>query len=439
MGIKNLKTLLLETGSLYKITSIERNIINGIYVDTMSFFVSIAHSVNNVEDLYESFITYIYQWKKIGNVTLFIDRGVIHIKESLREKRRALSQNTMQRKRLEIEKLTINIDNLDIDDIMYDEIKTDMELRLRKLTFHNFLSSSSKLKTLLESFLETVIDDVNIIYCDGIDAEFVMCKNAKKLADQTGIWPLMISTDQDTLLFSSCDYKKKIIKTMNQMFIYIPCSKSRYLSKLVALTNGCDYFNGLYGLCITQKTLESIPLFDDFTIDNIVQSLAVRNYTKKSTDKYINVQEIIDFIDKYSSSDDSVYSNTLPEKCVTIQEFMFSALYKKWKTFDDTLLRGVSICSSLICILSPKKAISNDDIDILCKIINKNNKNKNDIINDIRNITNIFGYELYKNKNIYLAIQNLNTIMLCYRDTFYFNSENIIRNNIKNNIINISS
>ncbi|AYC44640.1 hypothetical protein [Moosepox virus GoldyGopher14] len=433
MGIKNLKTLLLEIGALRKISNIPLDSINGIFVDTMSFFVSIAHCVNNLDDLNDMFFTYINQWARYGKVTLFVDRGNIIIKESLREKRRITSKNTTKRKVEEVDKLNNDIKLLDSSYILYEEMKTDIELRIKKLSFHNFLANSNNLKAVLEKSLSLLSDNVKVIYCDGIDAEFVMCREAKNLSEMSGKWPLLISTDQDILLLSSCDSFQKIIKTMNQMYLFLPCSKTRYLSKLVALTNGCDYFPGLHGFSITTKSLEHIPLFDDFVLDNIIQSLVIKNYTKKESDRNINVDTIITFIDRYSKFDNDIYFSC-PLDSVTIQEFIFSALSYRWKKFDDTLLKGISLCASLICILEPKKEIVKEDINYLCKIINDNDKTN---INHIRSILDIFGYEMNKGSDITLGILNLKNIMLCFNDIFYFNNEIIIKHNYKNNIINI--
>ncbi|APG58269.1 putative nuclease G5 [BeAn 58058 virus] len=150
-----------------------------------------------------------------------------------------------------------------------------------------------------------------------------MCKEAKNIADIKNKWPCLISTDQDSLLFSSCDENKKFIRTMKSLYVYIPCSKSRYLSKLVALVNGCDYFLGLSGMCITNKSLPNIKLFDDFTLENILQSIVTKNYFNK-TKRNIDVNNIIQFIDRYSDLDYDIYDIDIPEQC-SIQEFIFSS------------------------------------------------------------------------------------------------------------------
>ncbi|QHR82593.1 Flap endonuclease FEN-1 [Brazilian porcupinepox virus 1] len=437
MGIKNLKTLLLEIGSLTKIISIIPECVDNIFVDTMSFFISIAHCVNNIDELNDTFFSYIDQWNKYGNITLFVDRGTITIKESLREKRRNVSKNMSKKKILDIEKINNEISSLDINDLFYNEIKTELELKIFKLNFYVFISNSNKIKELLDKILLSLpllYNNIKIVYCDGYDAEFIMCRDAKEIVNVTGKWPLIISTDQDTLLFSSCDSVKKIIKTMNQLYLFIPCSKSRYLSKLVALVNGCDYFSGLNGFCISDKSLTNIQLFDDFTLDNIIQSLIIKNYIRK-TDKIIDVNSIINFINRYSDLDYNIYDTTPPDSC-TIQEFIFSATYKIWKNFDNTLVKGVSLCSSLICLLEPKNNIIKEDIDHLCKII-KGDKYKKSKLSDIKYIIDIFGYETNKSDNIKFGIFNLKDIMLCYKDKFYINNEIILKKN-NNKIINIS-
>ncbi|ADT91086.2 Flap endonuclease FEN-1 [Cotia virus SPAn232] len=436
MGIKNLKMLLIDIGSLKTISNIDNKYIEDIFIDTMSFYMTLAYSSNNIYDLNNMFFSYINQWnKKNTSITLFIDRGYIKNKEYLRNKRRTATVKSNKKRLNYIENITKEIDSLDISNILYDEIKTSLENKIIKLQFQIHISNSNNIKEFLNDSISKLPNDVNIIYCDGYDAEFVMCKEARSIAKIKNKWPYIISTDQDSLLFSSCDEHKKFIRTMNTLYIYIPCSKSRYLSKLVALVNGCDYFLGLSGLCITNKSLPNIKLFDDFTIENILQSIVTKNYFNKTNINIVDVDNIIQFIDSYSNLDYDIYDREIPKQC-TIQEFIFSSTYKTWESFNKTLLKNLSICSSLIYSLEPRKILSDDDIKTLCNII-KNDKDKNTIIHNIQLIINIFGYDYNKNKDIKIGIVNLKDIMLCYNDMFYFNNEKIIKKN-NNKIINIS-
>ncbi|CAC21292.1 54R protein [Yaba-like disease virus] len=438
MGIKNLKTLLLETGFLHKINNdnnIEKNF-SEVFVDTMSVFMSLAHCVYDLEDLKDKFYEYIQKINN-GNVTLFIDRGNIDIKEKLRFKRKTALTNTIKRKTLEIDTIYDRINKLNVNDAFYEEIKTDFELKIQKLKFHNFLSNNNNVKFCLNESLLLVKEEVKIVYCDGIDAEFVMCCKAKELNFKTGNWPILISNDHDTLLFSSFDFIPKIIKTITQIYYYIPCLKSKYLSKIVTLVNGCDFFPGLYGICITTKSLNNIQLFDDFNIVNIVKSLTFKNYVNKSN-KIINIDNIINFVNNYASLDSTVYHYKHIPDGLTIQEFLFSALYKHNNFYKNTLTKNnMSMCAYLICVLSPKKNISVSDISKLKKIVDECKIKKKCTESHIMLVTKIFGYEINKQSDIIFGILNFKNLMLCFDDTFYFNENNIIVNKNKNNIINI--
>ncbi|AAF17931.1 gp049R [Rabbit fibroma virus] len=431
MGIKKLKTLLLKTGTLTQIDEIEKDDAREIFVDTMSFFVSVAYSVNNLTELYDSFLHYIQLWKTMGKVTLFVDRGDIFIKDLVREKRKLATQQTIKRKQMEIEQLRDFETFLDTEDVLYEEKKANVELRINKLMFHIFLAKNNQLKTTLDHAL-TMLEDVTILYCDGMDAEFVLCLNAKKLADEQGAWPLMISTDQDLLLFSCCDTSKKIIRTINGLYSFIPCATTKYLSKLVTLVNGCDYFPGLYGHCMTEKTLESVKLFEDFTTENIVQSLVIKNFTNKTNKKVVDVEGMVQFVDRYAELDDSVYDERF-DCIVTVQEFIFSALLDMYTPVED--VKHCSAISALVCILEPKREITEPELRTVHNLALKPTKKVTE--KDIETVVSIFGYRTRVQTNVLYGVLNLKTLLLSYNDAFYFNNEIIIKNITKNDIINI--
>lgn len=84
MGIKNLKSLLLENKSLTILDDNLYKVYNGIFVDTMSIYIAVANCVRNLEELTTVFIKYVNGWvKKGGHVTLFIDRGSIKLNKTL--------------------------------------------------------------------------------------------------------------------------------------------------------------------------------------------------------------------------------------------------------------------------------------------------------------------------------------------------------------------
>nr|WGO62683.1 hypothetical protein [Wadden Sea poxvirus] len=441
MGIKNLKTLLIKNNSLSIINMNKRmNSYDNVFVDTMSFYISIAHCCNNINELSLMFFEYINLWIYEGRiVTLFIDKGNISIKEPIRIKRRAALKDTIKRKTEEIQELENQINNIKQDDIFYEEIKTDLQHRIFKLMFHVFISDYNNLILYLDQILSVLGDNVKIIYSDGIDAEFKMCLEAKKIADITGKWPLLISTDQDILLFTSIDCLPKTIKNVTQTFKYLPCKKSSYLSKLTVLVNGCDFFSGLYGLCINEKTLPKIKLFDEFNIENILQSLSFKTYKNKNDEsKNINIDNIIKFINDYSNISIDIYKDT-PPSGITIQDFMFASLLIIWKNFKRNYFDNIPLCSALIYILNPRKDITILEIEKLINVIKNDNKNHVDI-NNIKLVCNIFGYNTQNINNIIMCIYH-QKILLCYNNKFYFNNkiiiENTIKNTVKNSIINI--
>ncbi|AKJ93711.1 fen1-like nuclease [Raccoonpox virus] len=433
MGIKNLKSLLLENKSLTLLEDDSYKIYNGIFVDTMSIYIAVANCVRNLEELTTVFIKYVNGWiKKGGHVTLFIDRGTIKIKQNIRDKRRESSKLTKNRKILELERYKSELRD-DTTGFMEDEIKAEMQLKIDKLTFQIFLSDSDNIKTSLNEILSHFNDNehVTMFYCDARDAEFVMCIEAKKHLSIVGEWPLIISTDQDTMLFASVDRYPKMIKNLTQLFKFIPTSEDNYLAKLTALVNGCDFFPGLYGASITLTNLKKIQLFSDFTIDNIVTSLAIKNYYRK-TRSNVDVREIITFINSYANLED-IYSYNTPCQC-TIQEFIFSALDEKWNEFKSSYLETIPLPCQLMYALEPRREISTDDVKTLSTYIDFDNT-KSDI-DVIKSISSIFGY-LNENCNTKVFGIYKNDILLCANNSFYFNDSMLISNIKSDNIINI--
>ncbi|AOP31771.1 fen1-like nuclease [Volepox virus] len=432
MGIKNLKSLLLENKSLTLLEDDSHKIYNGIFVDTMSIYIAVANCVRNLEELTTVFIKYVNGWiRKGGHVTLFIDRGTIKIKQVVRDKRRESSRLTKDRKILELEKCKSELQ--DTTGFMEEEIKAELQLKIDKLTFQIFLSDSDNIKISLNDILSHFNDNehVTLFYCDSRDAEFVMCIEAKNHLSSVGEWPLIISTDQDTMLFASVDNHPKMIKNLTQLFKFIPTAEDSYLAKLTALVNGCDFFPGLYGASITLNNLKKMQLFTDFTIDNIVTSLAIKNYYRKNRST-VDVHEIITFINDYANLDD-VYSYITPHQC-TVQEFIFSALDEKWNEFkSSSYLETIPLQCQLMYALEPRREVSVDDVKTLSSYIDFDNT-KSDI-NVIKSISSIFGYVNEKCDTIIFGIYKDN--LLLSNNSFYFNDSMLISNIKSDNIIKI--
>ncbi|WIK72484.1 FEN1-like nuclease [Monkeypox virus] len=432
MGIKNLKSLLLENKSLTILDDNLYKVYNGIFVDTMSIYIAVANCVRNLEELTTVFIKYVNGWvKKGGHVTLFIDRGSIKIKQDVRDKRRKYSKLTKDRKMLELEKCTSEIQN--VTGFMEEEIKAEMQLKIDKLTFQIYLSDYDNIKISLNEILTHFNNNENVtlFYCDERDAEFVMCLEAKTQFSTTGEWPLIISTDQDTMLFASADNHPKMIKNLTQLFKFVPSAEDNYLAKLTALVNGCDFFPGLYGASITPNNLNKIQLFSDFTIDNIVTSLAIKNYYRK-TNSTVDVRNIVTFINDYANLDD-VYSYIPPCQC-TVQEFIFSALDEKWNEFKSSYLESVPLPCQLMYALEPRKEIDVSEVKTLSSYIDfENTKSDIDVI---KSISLIFGYSNENCNTIVFGIYKDN-LLLSINNSFYFNDSLLITNTKSDNIINI--
>ncbi|QHG62614.1 FEN1-like nuclease [Cetacean poxvirus 1] len=434
MGIKYLKTLLLNKGYL---TLCNEDTVYGIniFVDTMSFYVTVAYCVDSFAELKNVFVTQIDKWQKDsnGSVTLFIDVGDICIKRSLREKRRTSAKNTIEKKSVEVTNMYDMINKLDKNCFMYEEQVTDIQLRIQRLNFQIDLLNISKLKGSLYECIKYISNcdsRVTVVYCNSIDAEFRMCIDAQQHASEVSTWPLLISADHDTLMFSSLDELPKYIKTITKLYKYIPCAESKYLSNLTALVNGCDFFTGLHGMCITSKSLVKITLYDEFTLENVIKSLVIKNYTIKTTN-IVDVNKIISFIKRYSELDETVYHELPPTGC-TIQEFIFSALNKSWTNFKENYyLYNSHIIPSLVYALPPRKEISTDDLSTLINLINASD------INNVKILVNILGYDIDDDiDTIILSIVKSYGIMLCYNNLFYYNDKIVIKNS-KTDIINI--
>ncbi|AUL80202.1 hypothetical protein [Vaccinia virus] len=432
MGIKNLKSLLLENKSLTILDDNLCKVSNGIFVDKMSIYIAVANCVINLEELTTVVRKYVNGWvKKGGHVTLFIDRGSIIIKQDVRDKRRKYSKFTKDREMLELEKCTSEIQN--VTGFMEEEIKAIMHLQIDKLTFEIYLSDSDNIKIALNEIITHFNNNENVtlFYCDERDAEFVMFLEAKTHFSTTGEWRLIISTDQDTMLFASTDNHPKMIKNLSQLFKFVPSAEDNYLAKLTALVNGCDFFPGLYGASITPTNLNKIQLFSDFTIDNIVTSLAIKNYYGK-TNSTVDVRNIVTFINDYATLND-VYSYVPPCQC-TVQEFIFSALDEKWNNFKSSYIETVPVPCQLMYALEPRKEIDVSGVKTLSSYIDfENTKSDIDVI---KSIASIFGYSNENCNTIVFGIYKYN-LLLSINTSFYFNDSLLITNTKSDNIINI--
>ncbi|AST09475.1 FEN1-like nuclease [NY_014 poxvirus] len=438
MGIKNLKKLLTKNKSLVLVEDGINRKYDGVFVDTMSIYVAVANCYTNMDDLTNVFRKYIQKWIKIGNtVTLFIDKGTINIKEPIRDKRRENSKLTRERKRKDLENIKLEIDKVKDQELMADEIITDMQLKMNKLAFQLYLLDSNNIKTSLKTILSTLDDqdnNITTIYCDNKDAEFVMCLEARKQFSDRGTWPLIVSTDQDTMLFTSVDRHPKMIKTLTQLFRFIPTAEDEYLSKLAVLINGCDFFPGLYGSSLTTDNLDKIKLFSEFTLDNILTSLVFKNYYKRpTTNDTVDVYKIINFINNYANLED-VYSEDTPLQC-TIQDFIFSALKERWDKFKESYLSNIPLPCQLMYALTPRKNINEYEVKQLVSYIDFENT-KSDI-NIIKSIAFIFGYSIEKSSNVKVFGIYNKLLLLTFNNSFYFNNT-LVNSNIKSdNIIDI--
>ncbi|ARE67733.1 SWPV1-135 [Shearwaterpox virus] len=347
MGIKNLKSVLLYKHRLRNLDSAIKT--EEIYVDFLGLFMAIAYSVTSTDMLYMiirdkfKFINSIAK-----KVVVFVDRGSISLKTALREKRKQSLKNQYIRKKEEIKHLEEAINNLSVYDDLYEEQKESMSSKIDKNNYYMFLSDKKNIEPIIENVLIS-LDNIEIYYCDHIDAEFVMCCKAREYYLINGSWPAILSSDQDTMCLACVDLEEKIIYDTKTVYRLSPDKYTQYLTKLIVLVNGCDFFRGLHGISITKDNCTKYELFKEFTKDNVLRSLVYKNYSLKAdidTSVIDDIDKIFDFINYYTSLNDKAYDvKELPT--ISAKEFISSIINQKWEdikknyNFDNNILQNI--------------------------------------------------------------------------------------------------
>uniref|UniRef100_A0AAU7E0L4 Uncharacterized protein n=1 Tax=Rousettus bat poxvirus TaxID=3141933 RepID=A0AAU7E0L4_9POXV len=339
MGIKNLKSLLLEHKSMLQICAHGPREV--VFVDFMGTYIAAAYSVSSVPELKCVMDSKMREWRALGaRVTLFVDYGQIAIKTSLRLQRRANLQTRRERKQVAVAELEARLQALDQASEFYEEERADLEAQLTKSRFFMHLSEGKNLYYIMDVMLRTVPEWVSVVYCHAVDAEFEMCVRARAHAQATGEWPVLLSYDQDTLCLSCTDALPKVVHSADTIYLLRPCAYSMYLVKLTLLINGCDFLPGLRGVAISPATLPRFKLFREFTVHNLVRTLVFRNYNlTQSADA--NIAHRLAFINRYVDLDKSLYSETPPTK-IAVHDFLASALRPYWRAAVGDRVRAES-------------------------------------------------------------------------------------------------
>ncbi|CAJ1638020.1 G5 protein [Salmon gill poxvirus] len=160
-------------------------------------------------------------------------------------------------------------------------------------------------------------------YCfesDGIDAEFFLGSFLKKNLSILSGSKLIISSDQDVLLFCSdiIEAKKINVSMGKDDFKFRPSYLTGFISRIVLLFNGGDYNSGIRGKKIT--TGESIPsslltidYYTEVKIEHVTYFISdnmLKTYTcgtEPDMSELADLEYSIDFINKYSRCDISSY------------------------------------------------------------------------------------------------------------------------------------
>ncbi|ANS71143.1 fen1-like nuclease [Pteropox virus] len=430
MGIKNLKLLLVNQHTLKQCVEFPNGKYPGVFVDTMSIFMTLAYACGSQEELICAFAEKIQYWKSLGSdVILFVDKGEITIKTKLREKRKKVLTAAVEKKITDRDSILETIKCLENNqDEFADEMLADAQLKLEKKMFHISLGESVFVNNLVGKIISMLGEDVTVKVCEGIDAEMQMCIDAYQVAVETGLWPILASGDQDALLFATIDDLPKYFDTLSCIYEFLPCAYSAYISKLAVLANGCDFFPGLKGIMLTQKSIENMELFETFNAENAAISLATRNlvYTKGFDTLKAPCDEIVDFINRYAAGDITIYDDSLLEEC-DARCFIFTALRKKWLEFfkyGDNI-KKLSIPKQLVLLLEERVRISKNDIDTLVNII-YDESIRTDLA--ISNVVEILGYEVNSDSEIpVIGISESLGILLYLSNDIYLNETRIIK------------
>ncbi|ATI21162.1 FEN1-like nuclease [Eastern grey kangaroopox virus] len=438
MGIKNLKSLLIAKRLLRRIEYPVRSDL--VFVDFMGVYISIAYSVSSTRMLRRTVMDRIENLRRsFGTVALFLDQGSITIKSVLRKKRKESAAAQLGRKREETERLRAQLEALSPEDLLFEERREHLRARIDKNAFYLYLCENRNIYSLLEEIVAALPEAVSVTYCSCIDAEFEMCYQARRHYTDAGYWPVIYSNDQDTLCLSCVDTAPKVICDAVSSYLLVPDLGCHYLVRLTILVNGCDFFRGLFGISIHHGNAHLYATFDEFSLTNIVRSLAYRSYRFVRC-KEVELQPVIDFIDAYAGLDKGAYEiEGVTDLSLSAEDFMFSVLYPRWCRFRDEHALGNSLLSNLYTILTARAPVSEDKLALAEGMMHYYSDNDNLTEAAVRVFVAMLGFSL-ENRVGLLAVNSDLEIMIPFDENgtgdFYFNDKKLIEN--VDGLINIS-
>nr|AAP21120.1 G5R-like protein [Orf virus] len=190
--------------------------------------MTMAYSCADEDEFRAAVEERVQHWMSVsesGRIVVFLDRGEIPIKQPLRDQRRKATRDRAARHREFIaaaeadaaaEAVGAREDKQEDEHAEFaEEIRAEKQLKLQRIRFQLSIANHEVVKSLIESTLARAGDAVEIVFCDGVDAEMVMCARGRAEAERRGRWPLLVTTDQDALLFTSTDRDEKIVSTVS--------------------------------------------------------------------------------------------------------------------------------------------------------------------------------------------------------------------------------
>ena len=297
MGLKNLNKV-LNSYSLYNSFNPKTHSCLGSYlfVDLNCILYQSTYNTTNYDEFYVKVVNsleYPLKFFHQPKLYLYLDYGVIDIKEKLRNRRK------------------INI-NKYLRDVDYKEFHTNKPIIIEHI-----------IKDIKEYFNSCNVY-VRIIYTNEIlpnmDAEYKMIRDAKLDFWPKGIFPVFYSNDQDVVYLLARNQIQNSIVLQKSKDMYWELQHSTMTNKLSLLTlmfEGNDYIKGLIGISseiliikkLTDdiglieytKNLKSIKKLEDHIIVQLKTDVdkiynEIETYTSLSGDYYLKEPEYIDIL-----------------------------------------------------------------------------------------------------------------------------------------------
>ncbi|CCD83231.1 predicted FEN-1 endonuclease [Squirrelpox virus] len=429
MGVKNLLAVLSEHGSVTEEPG-PGGRFPAVFVDSMSIFRALAYFADCRETLRLSFVDLISQLLEVGDrVVLFVDSGQIPIKDELRARRRQAAARTVERQEAEIVELerlaeARRAESAAADD-MLDRGETEAHARALKLRFQVTAAAPGAAEALLAEVLRHPPPRTTVVAREGVDAELEMCRRALEEAAVGGAWPLLVSTDQDTVLMATADRLPKVVRTASKWFRVLPTLETEYLAKLTVLVNGCDFFAGLAGVQLDRRALARAALFGEFTAYNAARSVVAlsKGRPRGSGDEAVDAEAIVSFVNRYAGADPSIYEGAPPG--ASARGFALAGLAAAWRAFRRWP-EGASPLAAMILGLEPRRAISPGELDTLARV-ERFYRAKPPSREAVAAVAAILGYSTAGEGEVVMALVD-GRPMARHEDGFYFNASCIIEN-----------